>query len=233
MSVIFDGTTRYGEAMAIIVRFVDTEFHVQQRLLRMQLLAKSLNGKELARELISCLSTTFSIQSDRLVGSIHDRASVNTAAMAILKVVFPSILDIGCFSHTLDHVGEKFLTPTLSEFMALWISLFSHSCKSKLAWKDQANVSIKTHSNTRWWSRFEVTKQVFDLFGDVEMFLRQNTDLSPATRSKLLTFFDDPNKKAHLQLELATLVDSALPFVQATYKLEGDGYLAFECYDII
>ena len=28
-------------------------------------------------------------------------------------------------------------------------------------------------------------------------------------------------------------MDSALPFVQATYKLEGDGHLAFECYDII
>ena len=26
---------------------------------------------------------------------------------------------------------------------------------------------------------------------------------------------------------------SALPFVQATYKLEGDGHLAYECCDII
>ena len=30
MSVIFDGTTRYSEAMAIIVPFVDPEFCVQQ-----------------------------------------------------------------------------------------------------------------------------------------------------------------------------------------------------------
>ena len=121
--------------------------------------------------------------------------------MTILKVVFPSILNVGCFSHTLDHVGETFVTPTHSEFMTLWISLFSHSCKSKLAWKDKTNNSIKTRSNTRWWSRFEVTKQVFDLFGDVEMFLRQNNDISPATMSKLLTFFEDPNKKAYLELE--------------------------------
>ena len=32
---------------------------------------------------------------------------------------------------------------------------------------------------------------------------------------------------------VATLVDSALPFVQYTYKLQGDGHLAFECYDTI
>ena len=29
---------------------------------------------------------------------------------------------------------------------------------------------MKTHSTTRWWSKFEVIKQVFDLFGDVEVF---------------------------------------------------------------
>ena len=38
LSVIFDGTTRLGEAMAIVVRFVDDSFTVQQRLVRLQLL---------------------------------------------------------------------------------------------------------------------------------------------------------------------------------------------------
>ena len=50
---------------------------------------------------------------------------------------------------------------------------------------------------------------------------------------KLLAFFDDPNKKVRLELELATLVDAASPFVQATYKLEGDGPLIFKCYDVM
>ena len=57
LSVIFDGTTRYGEAMAILVRFVDAGFCVQQRLVRMQLVEKSMCGQEVARELISTLST--------------------------------------------------------------------------------------------------------------------------------------------------------------------------------
>ena len=47
-----------------------------------------------------------------------------------------------------------------------------------------------------------------------------------------LVFCDDPTKM-YLQLMLATLVNGALPFVQATYKLEGDRALIFERYDII
>lgn len=60
--------------------------------------------------------------------------------------------------------------------------------------------------------------------------------LAEAYRSQsnysLILFFDDPTKM-YLQLVLATLVNGALPFVQATYKLEGDHALTFERYDII
>ena len=35
VSVIFDGTTRLGETMAIVVGFVDTMFNIHQRLVRM------------------------------------------------------------------------------------------------------------------------------------------------------------------------------------------------------
>ena len=48
-SVIFDGSTRLGEALAIIVRFVDDEWNVQQR-------AKSLKANELAQCLIQSLA---------------------------------------------------------------------------------------------------------------------------------------------------------------------------------
>ena len=51
-SVIFDGTTRLGEALAIVLRFVDDEWNVQQRLIRLQVLAKSLKANELAQCLI-------------------------------------------------------------------------------------------------------------------------------------------------------------------------------------
>ena len=73
---------------------------------------------------------------------MRDRASVNDVAMRILSIVYPKILDIGCFSHTLDHVGEKLNTPVLHDFAKYWINMFSRSTKSKLAWKMQTGLSI-------------------------------------------------------------------------------------------
>ena len=44
----------------------------------------------------------------------------------ILKIV-PNILDIDCFSHTLDHVGVKFNTTILTKFVNHWFLLFACS----------------------------------------------------------------------------------------------------------
>lgn len=86
---------------------------------------------------------------------------------------------------------------------------------------------MASYSSTRWWSKWECQKQLLDYFGDIEKFLRQNTDLGSATRSKLLHFFDDVQLKAKLHLELAATVDCGEKFVSACYKLEGDKALAF------
>ena len=88
------------------------------------MLSKSLTGEEVARELISVLSITYGIRSNHLLAAMRDRASTNNIVMQTLKIAYPSIVDIGCFSHTIDHVGSCFDTPTLSDFITLWISLF-------------------------------------------------------------------------------------------------------------
>ena len=195
VSVIFDGTTRSGEALAIIVCFIDESWSIQQRLVRLQLLVKSLSGEEVARELICTLSTEYGIKHTSLLAAMRDRASVNNVAMRTLMVVYPSVLDVGCFAHTLDHVGEKFATPLLSEFITAWISLFSHSPRARFIWREQTGLSVKGYSSTRWWSKWEVIKQVLEMYGDVEVFLHTNTDLAPATHMKLLVIFDDVQKK--------------------------------------
>ena len=55
---------------------------------------------------------------------MRDMASINNVAMATLEVMYPFIVDIGCYSHTLDHVGDRFKTPILTEFIHWWLSLF-------------------------------------------------------------------------------------------------------------
>ena len=99
MSVVFDGTTRLGEAMAVVIRFIDSDWKIQQRLVRLMLLAKSLIGEEVARELIVVLSTTLGIGTQRLLAAMRDRAAVNGAAMRTVKVLYPNVLDVGCFSY--------------------------------------------------------------------------------------------------------------------------------------
>ena len=58
------------------------------------------------------------------------------------------------------------------------------------------------------------------------------TEASPGTTVKLLELFSDRQRHEYLQLELAVHTDAGEPFVKATYSLEGDGALAFKCYEI-
>ena len=106
VSIIFDGTSRLGEVLAIILRYVDN-WEVKQHLVRLEMLTKSLSAEEVARELINVLSLSYGIKSPLLVASMRDGASVNEAAMKVVKVVYNNTLDVRCFSHTLDLVGEK------------------------------------------------------------------------------------------------------------------------------
>ena len=193
ISVIFDGTTRLGEALVIVVRFVDG-FMIKQCLVRFLTLAKSMTGEEIARELISALSVEYGITSERLLAAMRDRASVNGVAMQTIKVVFPDTIDVvGCYSHTTDLVGEKFRTPNLDNFMHLWISLFAHSPRARLWWEGRTGKAMSSYSSTRWWSKWEVMSQVMLFFGDVAPFLQANPELSPATNQKLLEMLQNPS----------------------------------------
>ena len=95
-------------------------------------------------------------------------------------IVNPKVVDIGCFSHTIDHVGGYFKTPALTDFTSLWISLFSHSPNNRLLWKTKTARSMKSYSSNRWWSKWEVMQQIFLYFGDIAPFLDENEDIGPA-----------------------------------------------------
>ena len=230
-SVIFDGSTRLGEALAIVVRYVDNLWNVQQRLVRLQVLAQSLKANELAQCLIQSLAVDFSICPGALLAAMKDGAAVNGAALQQVKFYFPQLLDVTCFSHTIDNVGKHFEFRVLDRFAHLWISMFSHSHAVGLAWKTKTGKAMSSYSATRWWSKWEVLKQVADYFADVEPFLRENGHIAPATRQHLVDIFDNPDDAADLELELAVLIDGGVHFVSATYYLEGDGPLIFSCYE--
>ena len=91
LSVIFDQTTRLGEAMAIIVQYVDEEWDIEQRLIRLKLLQKSMTGEEIAQVVIDTLSREYSIPPDHLLACMRDRPSVNNVAVGFYKCfVYPN-----------------------------------------------------------------------------------------------------------------------------------------------
>jgi len=57
VSAIFDGTTQFGEALAIVLCYIKNET-MHQRLVRLVLLAKPVTGDELAREFLRYLLST-------------------------------------------------------------------------------------------------------------------------------------------------------------------------------
>ena len=87
VSVVFDGTTREGEALAIVVRFV-RDWQIEQRLVRLLLLARPITGDELAPEILTVLSTELGIASTKLLACMRDRASVNGKAMRTVEIMY-------------------------------------------------------------------------------------------------------------------------------------------------
>ena len=216
VSVIFDGTCRLGEALCLVVRYILDDWSIG--------LQKSLKGEEIAREIISTLSIDYHVGPTSVLASMRDWAATNNVALRTLKVLYPYLIDIG---HTIDHVGEKFETPVLSEFISAWINLFAHSPKNRAIWREQTGRSMQSFSPTRWW------KQLMIQFGDVGTFLNQEEIGSPASVAKLTNILCDQTRNVYLQIELASVVDCGRPFVTTTYKLEGDGALVLSCYEVI
>ncbi len=193
--------------MAIVIRYVD-QWNVHQRLVRLEFLAKSMTGEEVAHQLISTLSVTYGIESSFILVAMRDGASVNDIAMDVVKIIYPKVMDVRCFSHTLDLVGDKFKTPLLASFCSFWISLFAHSPKSKMLWKNQTGKSVASYSKTRWWSKWEILlHQIMLQFGDIEPFLTANTDIGPSLRPKMLEILHSVPGLGQLKMELAAVID--------------------------
>ena len=220
---IFDGSTYQGETLAVILRYVTADYEIRQRLVSVRILAKSLTGQQLAREILTVLSTQLQYPSGKFIAVTRDGASVNGAAVKFLKeIMYPDLCDIICMSHSLDNVGKRFQTPLLDSFLRSWVSLFAHSPAARIAWRGLTGETIKSYSRTRWWSWWEMLQQLYTLFDHVSPFL-QALECSPTVRASLLHVMNSPDDLRCLRMQLAVTVDSGKLFVKKTYLFEGDG----------
>ena len=69
-----------------------------------------------------------------------------------------------------------------------------------------------------------------NLFGDVMKFISDVEDNS-VTKRRLKQSIADLEARARIQIQLAVTVEFGEPFVQATYRLEGDAALCLNAYE--
>ena len=207
----------------MIVHFIDDNWSIIQRLVRIDACSKSVNADELAQVLNQCLSVDYGVETNSLLAAMRDGASVNQAALDRISFIFPKMLNVVCFSHTLDNVGNHLVIPTLLEFGSVWIRLFRHSYKAKLLWKNLTGQRPRSYRETRWWSKWEGYQQILMQFGDIERFLieAEAAEVGPQLLPQLHAILSDPARLINLKLKL----------VKATYFLEGGGLLVLSCYE--
>lgn len=119
-----------GRGMAVVLHFVDGEWNIQQWLVQLMLLAKSLKGEEVAHVTWCSLYYSWGKTRESLSCCKRDRATVNGAAMRTVKSPIPKCFGHRLFSHTIDNAGN------CSWWLHLQLdSLFSHNPKERLLWK--------------------------------------------------------------------------------------------------
>ena len=72
VSIIFDGATHVCEAMVVVLRYVSSDWVIRQKVCRLMLLEKSMCGEEVARQIITVLSTELGIASNLLIAAMRD-----------------------------------------------------------------------------------------------------------------------------------------------------------------
>ena len=60
----------YAENLVIVARYLTDDWVIKQEVCQLMLLTKSLTGEEVARQIISVISTEMGISSDLVVGAI-------------------------------------------------------------------------------------------------------------------------------------------------------------------
>ena len=227
VSIVFDGTTRDGEALVVLVRFVDN-WELKGRLVRFQLVKSSVCGDELARIVIEVLHRKLDVSQGHLLAAMRDRAPVNTCALRTVSVLYPDMLDVGCISHFLDRVGVKCKTPVLRPFMSTWNLVFTTSMKARRVWKEISGRGMPRYNPTRWWSLWECMKVVFEEWQHVTAFLESNEAFAEASRRKLSESVEQSSLQ--IRVEQAAVMELE-KFVKATYTLEGDGTLVLVAFE--
>jgi hypothetical protein len=133
-----------------------------------------------------------------------------------------------CISHCTNNAGDQANFPTFATMWSLLMKLFT-SDNAKVLWERTTKVAWLLHSNTRWFSKYDVVERFFKYFGDVTVMLEKmvRDNISPASSGKLLNLLEDDGTKWHARIELSAYVECLFYLRNFCYIMEGDGDLIF------
>ena len=235
VTVIFDGTTRLGEAITVLLRWCPSDFSgVEMRLVTFATTHKHMDGAQLCSFINNVLTKVCQVDSVDVVGGARDSCSTNGTAMRNLKVVMLELQDFLCVSHTLSKVGEHIELPVLYEFMTHWLGLVQHHPSAKSLWKElTGGDAMEGYSPIRWCSREVVQNELAKKLGThVSGFVDKliEREIGEAHPNKMRVILD--SKLDVLQNELALSLDSE-KIINVVHRMEGDALVLLLAYEEI
>ena len=253
--LVHDGTNRFSEFYAVVVRWVCDRLQLHERLVDMQ----AFTGKHNAAGLVAMLdallraldvdpgsSFTNPPIPSRLLGCQRDREATNALAAEGITRIYACSFNLECCSHALNKVGENLSTPHLVAFKDM-LTIACNSAAFKEHLKAYVPKAFRKPSNIRWWSIWELYASMCEEHNGVPVFnlyleaCRASRDatgrivIAGATEDsvrigRLADFANNAAAVDAVRLELVAVVSIGKPFVQATYALEGAGCCSMEAY---
>ena len=235
VTVIYDGTTRLGECIVLLLRWCPSDFSgIQMRLVTVATTEAHMDGAELCAFINNVLVNVCQIESIHVVGGSRDSCSTNGTAMRRLQMVIIELQDFLCVSHTLSKFGEHVELPTLYAFMTHWLGLVQLHPSAKRLWSEMTGgKAMQGYSTIRWCSREVVQNELAVKLGThvpdfVDTLIER--EIGDAHPKKMRTILD--SHMDTLQLELAVSLDLER-IINTVHRMEGDGLVVLLAYDEI
>lgn len=143
-----------------------------------------------------------------------------------------------CLAHTITHMGEHLSIQLLLRFKQDICGLIKDSHHSSNHFFDTVGHHFLHPGNTRWWSVYDLYKDIQSYFDEVVLFVMtavENGGVGEegARINRLMETVNSRISRTWLKLELDVVVLIMKPAVEATYILEGKGPTSLIAFDLL
>ena len=220
--LIEDSTTLVDDQVGICSRMIDPDsLFITQGLVDIWSLLHHTSGRNTAFIMEQAWKRCNRTRSD-IIATPADRVSSNSVAYKELLQGNDDIFAIGCFSHTLDHVGKRFKCPELDQFMIATRELVSISTDAKRLFRenDTEDKNLAGYAKIRWWNNWVQMYQIYNNGCEsVNCTATQllSNDKYRASSRKSTALWKDPITRSKSDVQLAANIDYGMPFVYDYY----------------